>query len=273
MVQPQSLQILDEPVEELDVEPADLVDEAGVLLGDELDQAFDRDGAWGDSWLSRSIALRQDRQARWMALSGLRSSSSRRERSRRTGRPAAAHGSGSARARRARPRWTAGGRRIASACKGRPRRLPEPLRPTGQRPVEAVAQAHAGPGVGAKVSLAIDQDGRDPLKQELLDEPQRQGRLAAARGPQEGRMPRQLGRVERHWLRPAVARRADRERGQGRGSLEVGSFALPLAPAGEPPVGDVGSGSWRGSTAGPGAAVPDVSPAPGAPGPGSSGAT
>ena len=43
MVQPQRLQVLDEPVEELDVEPADLVDEAGVLLVDELDQVQDGD--------------------------------------------------------------------------------------------------------------------------------------------------------------------------------------------------------------------------------------
>ena len=43
VVQPERLQVLDEPVEELDVEPADLVDEAGVLLVDELDQGLDED--------------------------------------------------------------------------------------------------------------------------------------------------------------------------------------------------------------------------------------
>ena len=39
--QPQGLQVVDELVEELEVEPADRVDEAGVLLGHVIDQPDD----------------------------------------------------------------------------------------------------------------------------------------------------------------------------------------------------------------------------------------
>ena len=115
LVEPQRLQVLHEPVEELDVEPADLVDEAGVLLVDESDQVLDRDRAPGDSrWLSRSIALVQDRQARLITLPIVRSSSSRPGRSRRTARPGPLVGWKFARSRQARRRSTAAGRRIAA---------------------------------------------------------------------------------------------------------------------------------------------------------------
>ena len=46
-------------------------------------------------------------------------------------------------------------------------------------------------------------------EQELLDDAERRRRLAAARRTQKGRMPRQLGRLDRHRLAAPVAGRAD----------------------------------------------------------------
>src|SRR5208337_2930382 len=47
VVEPKRLQVLDQLVEELDIEPADLIDEAGVLIGDETEERFNGHGVLG----------------------------------------------------------------------------------------------------------------------------------------------------------------------------------------------------------------------------------
>ena len=69
MVQPQSLQILNKPIKEPDVEPADLVDKAGVFLVDELDQGLDRDRRLRRLLAEHVDGLGQDRQAKDLAAS------------------------------------------------------------------------------------------------------------------------------------------------------------------------------------------------------------
>ena len=105
-------------------------------------RAFDQDGALGGLLAEQVDGLRQDRQARLIASAGFRSSSSRRGRSRRTGRPAAARGSGA-------PEPGGRGRDRQRAAVGSPRRVegdldssPEPLR--AARPAARRAR-RAGP--------------------------------------------------------------------------------------------------------------------------------
>ena len=65
--QPQGLQVVDELVEELEVEPADRVDEAGVLLGDVVDQRPERHRAVGLELREQVDRAGQDRLPRLVA--------------------------------------------------------------------------------------------------------------------------------------------------------------------------------------------------------------
>ena len=64
------------------------------------------------------------------------------------------------------------------------------LGPLRQIAVEPIAQAHPRESVATKITLAIDQDRRNPLDQELLDQTQGNRGLATARRPDECRVPR-----------------------------------------------------------------------------------
>ena len=95
----------------------------------------------------------------------------------------------------------------------------ELLSPFRQRAVELVANAHPRASIGTKITLAIDQDRRNPLEQKLLDEPQGNRRLPAPRRSDKRRMPRQFFCRQRYLLSAAIGRRADNEgnglRGEG----------------------------------------------------------
>ena len=147
LVQPQRLQVLDQPLEQPDVQPAHLVDEAGVLLGDELDRVTTGSGPLGGLPAEQVDRPGQDREAEVDRLAGsslfimpARAVEPDREDC------CGWRDSAAPRARRAPPRSTAvRPMRNAVACRGRPR---SPSRSRSAHPahrrLEPVAQAHAG---------------------------------------------------------------------------------------------------------------------------------
>jgi hypothetical protein len=68
LVEPQGLEVLDQAVEELDIQAADLIDQRGVFLGDEVDQGLDRQCGLGRFPAEQVDRLGQDRSTRLVAF-------------------------------------------------------------------------------------------------------------------------------------------------------------------------------------------------------------
>mgnify|MGYP003694718563 CR=1 FL=1 len=95
---------------------------------------------------------------------------------------------------------------------------------------------HLRVGVGAQVALAVDQHGRRALQQQLLDDAQRQRRLAGARAAEHGGVALQHVLVERDALAGAQARAPPgccRRRRRPRRAGRRAAAPSPRAPARE----------------------------------------